>query len=153
MRAGCQRSERREVHADDLVVLRVRIARERLPVSPAVLSLKVGFCCCVAWKDGCSGAKLCTHVCDGAALRHAERLNSRARIFYYITYAAFDAQLPEDVKYDVLGADPVCQTAGQLNFYHAGHRNVVRSASHGDCDVHAPGTHSQHAEAPACRRV
>ena len=153
MRTCRERSQSRKIDAYDLVILSIRVACERSPVGSSALRLEEAARDLVAREYRCSCAEFGAHVCDGAALRHAESLYSRSCILHDVSDSALYGELSQHLKDDILGAGSASEASAEFHFYHSRHRDVIGTSAHRYGNVHSAGSHGQHSESASGRCV
>ena len=146
---GGEGSELAEVDHDVLVIDSVVVGLELGIGVLAALRLQEGEGVLVGREDRGGSAQLGAHVGDGRALRDGERFHTFAGILDDLADAALDGQDAQHFEDDVLRADVLLQLAGQLDFDHLRHGDVVLAAAHRDRYVEAAGADRQHADAAA----
>ena len=153
VRAGDHGLQRVEIDVDNAIILCVRVARKGGEVRRAPLGREKRARHVVRREDGRRRAELGAHVRDRGAFGHGQRRDAGAAPLDDRADAALDRQDAQQLEADVLGRDIGLQRAGEVDLEHLRHGDVVRTAAHGDRDVHATGAEGQHADAAAGGRV
>ena len=148
-----QRFQLAQINGVLLCVYRIFIAGQRNPIRFPVLGFEEFPSLLIRWKNRGGGTQLRTHIGDGAPFRHAEGLNSFPAVLHDGTHAALYGQLSQHFQNHILGAHIVAQPVLQVHPNHTRHRNVIRTAAHGNRHVHSAGTHGQHTQTAAGRCV
>ena len=141
--------EGRKVNVNHPVILCIRVAGQGYIVFLSSLGCQEFPGLLVGGENGGGCPQLCTHVGDGSPLRNGKGHGTGAAPLHNDAHAALYGQNPQQLQAHILGADPGPEGTGQVYLVKLGHGDIVGTAAHGHCHIHAAGAKGQHAQAAA----